>query len=173
MKHDGCEAKTRMRRFLIDAGGAALAEFALSASVLILIFIAIVDFGIYMYERDQIAKYGQGLMLYITQHAPDIYYDRLTLASITSAVTPTTLGLTLPNVGAPTIAAGCGCASGGAISLSAFNNNPPKCNSGNVCNGVEPESAYVRASLTYNHRPFLLPAQFLPTITNQFIVKIN
>jgi hypothetical protein len=77
-------------------------------------------------------------------------------------------------VSAPTIAAGCGCASGGAIgSLGGFNNNPPKCNSSNVCNSVEPESAYVRVSLSYTHRPFLLPAQFLPTISNGFIVKIN
>jgi hypothetical protein len=129
-----------------------------------------------MYEREQIATYGQGLMLYITKNADALYYGGVPLTKNTDSVTPTTLGLTRLGLGIPTLTTGRACGTGSAISspLSAYNTTPPRCNSTNVtCTSDDQIGGYVKVNLTYDHRRFLLPAGFLPRISSQFIVKIN
>lgn len=160
-----------IRNFVVGAegtAGASLIEFALVAPILIVIFTATVEFGLYLYRQMEVQNAAQAGAVYAgvcAASAPDGKSCSYSSSLVSSAMTTaTTLGVTTA-YNSPT----CYCPNGtGTLTL--CTGTPPAC-TGSVTPGY-----YVQVSATATYSPvttalFLTQASY--TLTASAFVRIQ
>jgi Flp pilus assembly protein TadG len=147
-------------------------EFALVASVLVVLLLGTTQFGLMRYEWSQVNRLVETGALYVTKNSNSIYdlNNPFSPSSIASAVGTNALGDSL------TVTGGCACPIATGLNtsdLTAFGTTGSRCTSNLTCNGnTTAPAAYVILSASHTHSGPLQRWTSTP-VTAKAVVRIQ
>ena len=125
-------SRIRARLFLKDQAGALTVEFVLLVPIVLMLFVASIDFGTYFLKKQNLSSITRGTIT-IVSNTPGFVIDNQALLAFAQQ----SLGPSAQNVNV-SVNKSCSCNGGTAVSCT------------NTCNGAPP-AMFINATLSYDH----------------------